>query len=110
MPAFLHPRSVRAFCATVLFVAVSVRRGSSQTASSTSEAPVTINWINSLMIACRDDGTVSIERTKVNGMKDHLVVHVSHPFLMRDSAVIPAAVRFIAHGKFGASPPAPALL
>lgn len=60
----------------------------------------TINWINSLMIKGPDDGKVSIERTKVEGMKEHLVVHVSHPFLMKDREVIDATVRFIQHGSF----------
>jgi triacylglycerol lipase len=60
----------------------------------------TINWINSLMIAGPDDGKVSIERTKVEGMKEHIVVHVSHPFLMKDREVIETAVRFIRTGSF----------
>ena len=59
-----------------------------------------INWINSLMIAGPDDGKVSVERTKVEGMKEHLVVHVSHPFLMKDRDVIVAALRFIQSGSF----------
>jgi hypothetical protein len=42
-----------------------------------------INWINSLMINGKNDGKVSIEHTKVAGMKELLVVHVAHPFLMR---------------------------
>jgi triacylglycerol lipase len=59
-----------------------------------------INWINSLMIAGPDDGKVSVERTKVPGMKEHLLVHVSHPFLMRNRSVIAAALRFINTGSF----------
>ena len=38
-----------------------------------------INWINSLMVDGKDDGKVSVERTKVAGMKERLVVHVTHP-------------------------------
>lgn len=60
----------------------------------------TINWINSLMIAGRDDGKVSIDRTKVEGMKEHIVVHVSHPFLMKDRGVVAAALRFVESGSF----------
>jgi hypothetical protein len=59
-----------------------------------------INWINSLMIAGSDDGKVSVERTRVAGMKEHMVVHVSHPFLMKDTAVIKAALRFVESGTF----------
>jgi triacylglycerol lipase len=64
----------------------------------------TINWINSLMIPGPDDGKVSVERTKVDRMKEHIVVHVSHPFLMRDPAAIAAAVRFLATGSFAQRP------
>jgi len=60
-----------------------------------------INWINSLMIAGPDDGKVSIERTKVAGMKAHMVMHVSHPFLMKDRAVIASALRFGQNGSVG---------
>lgn len=63
-----------------------------------------INWINSLMIDGPDDGKVSVARTKVDGMKEHLVVHVSHPFLMRDRTVIAAALRFVSTGSFGPGP------
>jgi triacylglycerol lipase len=63
-----------------------------------------INWINSSMIAGPDDGKVSVERTKVVGMKEHLIVHVSHPFLMRDSSVVAASVRFVQSGSFRAEP------
>lgn len=59
-----------------------------------------INWINSLMIPGPDDGKVSVESTQVEGMKEHKVVPVSHPFLMRDAGVIGAAMRFVASGTF----------
>jgi len=62
----------------------------------------TINWINSLMIAGSDDGKVSVRNTKVEGMKDHLVVHTAHPFIMRNRAVIEATIRFLNSGKFRA--------
>jgi len=60
-----------------------------------------INWINSLMIPGPDDGKVSVERTKVAGMKEHLVVHCTHPFMMENREVIAAAIRFLKTGRFG---------
>ena len=66
-----------------------------------------INGINSLMIDGPDDGKVSIERTKVAGMKDHLVLPVTHPLMMTDEAVIAATLRFLATGKFAAPAPDP---
>jgi hypothetical protein len=64
-----------------------------------------INWINSLLIAGPDDGKVSIKRTRVDGMKEHIVVHVSLPFLMKDKSAIAATLRFVNSGSFGAKTP-----
>lgn len=65
-----------------------------------------VNWINSLMIPGPDDGKVSVESTKIPGMKDHLVVRCSHPFIMKDRRAVAATRNFLAAGKF--APPAPA--
>lgn len=59
-----------------------------------------INWINSMMIEGPDDGKVSVERTKVDGMTDHTVVHTSHPFLMKDEEVLRYTRAFLRHGSF----------
>ncbi|MDB6174077.1 MAG: hypothetical protein JWL59_3388 [Chthoniobacteraceae bacterium] len=59
-----------------------------------------INWINSCMIAGIDDGKVSVARSRVDGMKEHIVVHSAHPFLMRNSTVIKLASHFLASGCF----------
>jgi triacylglycerol lipase len=63
-----------------------------------------INWINSLMINGKNDGKVSVERTKVAGMKELLVVHVAHPFLMRNKAVIGSTQSFLKYGHFKPNP------
>jgi pimeloyl-ACP methyl ester carboxylesterase len=59
-----------------------------------------INWINSAMIKGHDDGKVSVERTKVAGMKEHVVFHVTHPMMMKRRAVIDATLRFLETGSF----------
>ena len=59
-----------------------------------------INWLNSLMIGGNDDGKVSVRNTRVAGMRDHLVVHTTHPFIMRNREVINATIRFLQHGTF----------
>lgn len=59
-----------------------------------------INWINSLMIKGQNDGKVSVERTKVAGMKELLVVHVPHPFLMRNKTAIGYTLSFLKYGHF----------
>lgn len=63
-----------------------------------------INWINSLLIPGRDDGTVSVARTKVVGMKEHLVVHACHPLMMRSDEVIARSISFLQIGSFFAGP------
>lgn len=59
-----------------------------------------INWINSLVISGKDDGKVSIESAKVEGMKDFLVVHVSHPFIMNNETVMTQCLYFLKEGSF----------
>jgi len=63
-----------------------------------------INWINSFMIPGPDDGKVSIERTKVAGMKAHLVIHATHPYLMKNSRAIRDTIHFLRYGRFAPAP------
>ena len=60
----------------------------------------TINPILSSMIPGDDDGKVSIEHAKLPGMKDFLVLPVSHPFLMTDDVVIEQTLNFLSEGRF----------
>jgi len=59
-----------------------------------------INWINSLIIPGKDDGKVSVESSKVEGMKDFLVVHASHTFIMNDKTAITKCISFLKTGHF----------
>lgn len=59
-----------------------------------------VNWINSLMIPGPDDGKVSVERTRVAGMADQVVVATTHPFMMRNREVIAQTVSFLRTGTF----------
>src|SRR5450756_2637498 len=59
-----------------------------------------INWINSLLIPGRDDGKVSVERTRLAGMTDHIVVRAAHPFLMRNRTAIRQTIHFLRTGQF----------
>ncbi|CAG35120.1 hypothetical protein DP0391 [Desulfotalea psychrophila LSv54] len=59
-----------------------------------------VNLILSLMITGEDDGKVSIENAKVEGMVDFLVLPHSHPFIMRATEVIRQTKYFLQHGAF----------
>jgi triacylglycerol lipase len=59
-----------------------------------------INWINSLLIPGRDDGKVSVERTRLAGMTDHIVIHATHPLIMRNRETIRQTLQFLRTGNF----------
>ena len=59
-----------------------------------------INLILSLIIDGRDDGKVSVERAKLEGMKDFLVLPSTHPFIMRNEKAIAQTIYFLNHGVF----------
>ncbi len=59
-----------------------------------------VNLILSLLIPGVDDGKVSIERAKLEGMADFLIVPHSHPFIMKSPDVIRQVIFFIEHGRF----------
>lgn len=59
-----------------------------------------INPMLSMIIPGEDDGKVAVENTKLEGMRDFLVVSVSHPFLMKNPEVIRQAIHFLQSGRF----------
>ena len=59
-----------------------------------------INWINSIIIPGKDDGKVSTERAKVEGMQDFMVIHATHPYIMKNDQAVTAAIRFLKTGSF----------
>lgn len=67
----------------------------------------TINPILSLLIPGENDGKVSIERAKVLGMSDYLVVPHTHTMIMHSDRVINSTISFIQDGRFSICQPYP---
>jgi triacylglycerol lipase len=60
----------------------------------------TFNPILSQALPNPDDGKVSVDNTKVDGMRDFIVVLDSHPFIMRSEVAIAQAISFVETGSF----------
>lgn len=59
-----------------------------------------VNLILSRLIPGKDDGKVSVERTKIDGMDDHLTLPVTHTFMMKSKTVIQQVLNYLGSGKF----------
>jgi len=59
-----------------------------------------INPILSGILPDDDDGKVSVESTRVEGMGDHVELPVTHVFMMRDEEVFAQVLHYLEHGRF----------
>ncbi len=59
-----------------------------------------IDPISSTIIPGPDDGKVAVTRTRLQGMKDHIVVHATHTFMMRNTEVLMQTAHFLKMGEF----------
>ncbi len=60
----------------------------------------TIDPISSAIIKRENDGKVAVESTKLEGMKDHVVINVSHSFFPSNKKVQEQTLHFLKNGNF----------
>lgn len=59
-----------------------------------------INPVLSLLIPGEDDGKVSVDNAKVQGMTDFIIIPATHTFIMENAAAIEQTIAFLKSGKF----------
>jgi triacylglycerol lipase len=61
---------------------------------------ISFNLISSVILPGPDDGVVSVESAKVEGMSDFIVMPDSHTFIMKNKNVIKQIIHFLENGEF----------
>jgi len=60
----------------------------------------TLDPFSSALIKGPNDGKVSVEKTKVTGLMDHIVIPVTHTFIIYNRQAWDQTLHFLEHGKF----------
>lgn len=59
-----------------------------------------INLFLSQMLPRSDDGKVTVDSTKLEGMNDHIEMPVTHVFMMKNRKVITQVIHYLKNGRF----------
>jgi len=57
-------------------------------------------WFSWFLYRCPNDGKVSVENTKLEGMKEHIVIHAAHLSLPKNNEAIAIVTNFLSYGTF----------
>lgn len=98
-----------------LFGPAGASLGTSRTAVPENLGPVTtetgviaanrsMNPVFSAWLPGPDDGRVTVESSRVEGMKEHLVLRTTHSGILLNQSAIKAILRFLDHGSFDENP------
>ena len=61
---------------------------------------IPINPLGPIVIEGLNDGTVSVESTRIDGMRDHIVLNTTHTLIMLNPVVIAEVLEFLHNGAF----------
>lgn len=61
---------------------------------------VSVNPLGKLLMGKTNDSVVTVESTKIDGMKAHIILPVIHTIMMRNNTVIDHTIHFLKTGEF----------
>lgn len=60
-----------------------------------------IDWLFSwFLLPGKNDGKLTVDETKLAGMRDHIILHATHTFMPSNAKVIQQTAHFLQHGYF----------